>query len=43
MPAPTEMFERKNDSLLSKPEKMDSCPSCGGIYHPLSGECRCSP
>lgn len=39
----TEMYDRRNESLLSKPEKKDTCKSCEGVYDPLSGECRCSP
>jgi hypothetical protein len=37
------MYEQRNESLLSKPEKRDTCPSCEGVCDPLTGECRCSP
>lgn len=37
------IFERNNASLLSKPEKLEPCPSCDKIPNPHNGDCACSP
>lgn len=42
MESPTEIFQRRDQTLLSRPDKREKCGSCGGIIEPLSGECRCS-